>query len=191
MRRLLVFIILIIACLLPLSAAAEGTVPDAADQMAAMLDQQIMRRLGNYPGGRTNVTIAATVPVFLGNLQQSSPLARQMAEELSRWFVTAGYRVSEIRKGADIVMEPRVGEMILTRHISKLANTNVRTAAILAGTYTITKDSVRFNVRLLHTPSNEVLAMATATVPVTEELFPLLADRGNATPMPSVFTRLP
>lgn len=191
MRRVLIVVILIISCLLPLTAAARGTVPEAADEMAAVMDQQIMRRVGNFPGGRANVSIATTVPVFLGDLDQSSPLARQMSEEVTRWFVGAGYRVDELRKGRDIIMEPRTGEMILTRQISRLETSQVRTVAVLAGTYTITRDSVRFNLRLLHSPSNEVLAMATGTVPVTEELFPLLADRGNRSPMPSVFTRLP
>ncbi|MEG2005093.1 MAG: FlgO family outer membrane protein, partial [Bilophila sp.] len=158
MRRILIFMVLIIACLLPLTAAARGTVPDAADQMATQMDQQIMRRVGTYPGGRANVTIATTVPVFLGDLDQSSPLARQMAEEVTRWFVTAGYRVDELRKGRDITMEPRTGEMILTRQLSRLESTQVHTVAILAGTYTITRDNVRFNLRLLHTPSNQVLA---------------------------------
>lgn len=191
MRRVLIVVILIISCLLPLTAAARGTVPEAADEMAVVMDQQIMRLVGNFPGGRGTVSIATTVPVFLGDLDQSSPLARQMSEEITRWFVAAGYRVDELRKGRDIIMEPRTGEMILTRQISRLESSQVRTVAVLAGTYTITRDSVRFNMRLLHSPSNQVLAMATGTVPVTEELFPLLADRGNRSPMPSVFTRLP
>lgn len=191
MRRVLIVVVLIISCLLPLTAAARGTVPEAADEMAVVMDQQIMRLVGNFPGGRGTVSIATTVPVFLGDLDQSSPLARQMSEEITRWFVAAGYRVDELRKGRDIIMEPRTGEMILTRQISRLESSQVRTVAVLAGTYTITRDSVRFNMRLLHSPSNQVLAMATGTVPVTEELFPLLADRGNRSPMPSVFTRLP
>ena len=194
MRRILIVMLMVLACLLPLSAAAveTGTVPKAADQMAQAMDVQIMRRLGAYPDeGRGSVGIAATVPVFLGDLTQSSPLARQMAEEVVRWFVNAGYRVDEIRKGSEIVMVPRSGEMILTRQRSQLASASVRTSLVLAGTYTITRESVRFNLRLLHAPTNEVLAMASATVPVTDELFPLLADRGNRTPLPSVFTRLP
>lgn len=193
MYRILVIIIMLMTCLLPLTAAAaEGTVPKAANVMAEQMDKQIMRRIGSYPEGRACVSISPTVPVFLGNLEQTSPLARQMAEEVTRWFVEAGYRVEELRKGKDIVMEPRKGEMLLTRNLSQLANRDVSSVAILVGTYTVTQDNVRFNLKLLHTPSNEVLAMASATVPVTDELFPLLADKGpGRNPMPSVFTRLP
>ncbi len=193
MYRIMVIILMILTCLLPFTAAAEdeiGIVPKAANLMAEQMDRQIMRRIGIYSEDRSSVSIASTVPVFLGDLEQSSPLARQMAEEVIRWFVDAGYCVDEIRKGKEIVMTPRRGEMILTRQTSQLATRDVTTVAILAGTYTITRDSVRFNLKLLHTPSNEVLASASATVPVTTEVFPLLADRGNRNPLPSVFTRL-
>ena len=191
MYRIAIVILMILTCLLPLTAAAaEGTVPKAATMMAQQMDSQIMRRVGTYPEGRACVSIVSTVPVFLGNLEQSSPLARQMAEEVMRCFVEAGYRVEEIRKGKEIVMTPRRGETILTRQTTQLADRDVSTVAVLAGTYTVTRDSVRFNLKLLHATSNEVLASSSATVPVTSELFPLLADRGGNNSMPSVFTRL-
>ncbi len=46
-------------------------------------------------------------------------------------------------------------------------------------------------MRLIHTPSNEVLAMGTATVPVSEELRPLLVHATHTGPIrPSVGTSL-
>ena len=191
MKRLLLWIVLTMSAFVPFTAAAaEGTVPKAAGLIAAQLDQQLSQRIGTHPGGKQAVSIAITVPVFLSNLGQSSPLARQMAEEITCRLVEAGYAVDEIRKGRDIVMEEGVGEMILTRNLNRLASRDVTTAAILAGTYTVTSDSVRFNIKLIHTPSNQVLAMGNATVPVTTEVFPLLADRGKGPVMPSVGTRL-
>ena len=191
MKRLLFYIIMAMCMLLPFTAsAAEGQVPKAADSIVKRLDDQIMRRVGNFPGGRDTVSIAITVPVFLSDLGKSSPLARQMAEEITSGLVQLGYNVDEIRKGRDIVMEPQTGEMILTRDINRLETRDVNTAAVLAGTYTVTSESVRFNIKLLHTPSNQVLAMATGTVPVTTELMPLLADRGKRPAMPSVMTRI-
>lgn len=204
MNRFFFFIAMSVSLLMPFSATAEstpflwesdnlassGTVPKAAAAIASQLDKQLTKRIGDFAGGKNSVSIAITVPVFLSNLNQSSPLARQMAEEITTLLVQAGYFVDDIRKGNDIVMEEGVGEMILTRNLNRLASRDSSTAAVLAGTYTVTGDNVRFNIKLLHTPSNQVLAMASATVPVTDELFPLLADRGKRPYMPSVGTRL-
>jgi hypothetical protein len=82
--------------------------------------------------------------------------------------------------------------MILTRDLARLATRDVQSVAVLAGTYLVTPDNVRFNMRLIHTPDNEVIAMGSATVPVTKEIKELLSDeRKPAPPKPSVFTRLP
>lgn len=206
MYRLILLIILMMSVLLPFTAAAEsggsetivssaeytrsGTVPKAALAMARQLDTQLQRRVNGTGFGPSSVSIAITVPVSLSNLGKSSALARQMAEEVTTLLVQQGYQVDDIRKGREIVMEEGVGEMLLTRDVSRLANRDVSTAAVLTGTYTVTADAVRFNLRLLHTPTNQVLASATSTVPVTTELFPLLAERSSGPPMPTVMTRL-
>lgn len=192
MYRLILLLILTLSVLLPFTAAAaeRGTVPVAAGIMAKQLDTQLMKRISASAYGRDSVSIAITVPVSLSNLTLSSPLARQMAEEVTTLLVDMGYTVEDMRKGRDITMQPAVGEMLLTRDLGRLASRDVTSTAVLTGTYTVTADAVRFNVRLLHTTSNQVLASATATVPVTSELFPLLADRSSGPPMPSVMTRL-
>lgn len=191
MYRLILLVILMLSVLLPFTAAAEtGTVPRAARAMASQLDKQLVRRLNNTGFGKDSVSISITVPVNLSNLSLSSPLARQMAEEVTTLLVQQGYEVEDIRKGVDITMQEGVGEMLLTRNLSRLASRDATSVAVLTGTYTVTANDVRFNLRLLHTPSNKVLASATASVPVTPELFPLLADRGDGPPRPSVQTRL-
>lgn len=190
MKRILALLVLTIGLLLPLAAAA-ASVPDAADAMAAAMDVQMARKLGQEAPPAKGISIMITTPVDLGDLEGANPLARQMAEEMARWFVQSGYRVQEIRKGRTILFQPETGELLLTRKTELLGTQNVSSVAILAGTYTITPKSVRFNMRLIHTPTNEVLAMGTATVPVSEELRPLLVDASrNRTIQPSVGTSL-
>ncbi len=41
---------------------------------------------------RAKIMIMGTTPANLNNLQQASPLARQMTEEISRWLINKGYR---------------------------------------------------------------------------------------------------
>jgi hypothetical protein len=128
-------------------------------------------------------------------LSESNPLSRQISEEIINALMAKGYRSSELRKGKNIVMQPKKGEMLLTRNLSELVTRDVKAEAVLAGTYVVTPVNVRFNMRLLHVPSTEVLAMGSGTVPVTDEVKSLLTDQPPKErlrpPQPSVFTRLP
>ncbi len=182
-----------------------GHAPRAADNIAAQLDEQIMVRGRVIPSTtpkemlaqrqlelRESITVMATVPVNLNNLETSCALARQMSEEISRWMISRGYRFQELRKGKEIYFQQKQGEMILTRDTSLLANRHVKSQAVLAGTYIVTNEQVRFSMRLIHTPSNEVIAMGTATVPITADIRPLIVDT-SAEPVkitPSVNTKL-
>ena len=209
MSRRLMFLSLALAILLmPMAAAAamstRGTVTIAADDMAAAIDKQILGHFGVEEPGffsraepkhhplkiRKALSISCTVAVDLNDLENTSPVGRQISEEMARWFVQAGYKVREVRKGKDVYINAQRGEMVLTRDVRKLLNTNVTTEAVLAGTYVVTPEQVRFSMRLLHVPSNDILAMATATVPITNDLKPLLHDMKETKVMPSIGTQL-
>lgn len=202
MTRIFVIILLLAALLFPLTAAAEGNVPSAAKTIGKQLDDQLMRRFTGQSASfadsssqrvaRNGIMIMGTTPANINNLAQANPLARQMTEEISRYLVSLGYRYDELRKGRDIRFDPRVGEFILTRQVPKLASTYGYGRAILAGTYVISGEDVRFTVSLLSTDSNEILAKATATVPITPDLRPMLVENygPNSGLSPSVYTRL-
>ncbi len=192
MKTLYYICILLIGTLCAPVLSQAATVPRAAETIARQIDEQLMRRIGNSEGGRAQVDLVATVAADLSNLNETSPLSRQMTEEVVACLIGMGYRVHELRKGKEITMDSVKGEKILTRNTGKITQSKARTVAVLAGTYTMTTENVRFNMRLLSTPSNEVLAMGSATVGISEELQPLLTDRNpKAMPKPTVFTRLP
>lgn len=209
MPRYLAILLIITALLMPLVAAAEGNVPKAANDIAKQMDKQLMNRYGSKTSVssgegvsfgssskdysvRQGISIMSTVPVSLTNLQVSSPLARQMMEEITRWLVNEGYIFEEIRKGQDIQFSSPTGETLLTRDTARLASRSVTSAGVMVGTYVISQEQVRFNIRILHTPSNEVLAMGTATVPITDDIRPLLYDisQNPVKVLPSIGTRL-
>ena len=201
MSRFLVVILVLAALLFPLTAAAVGTVPGAANSIAEQLDDQLMMRYaGDDPGtskkqrqalARAQIMIMGTTPANINNLEAASPLARQMTEEISRWLVNAGYRYQELRKGSYIRFDKRTGELILTRDVRKLASTLGTGQAVLAGTYVVSGEQVRFSMSLIHTTSNEVLAKGTATEPITDDLLPLLEDQpAGSGKVPTVYTRL-
>lgn len=201
MFRLIVIILVLAVLLFPLAAAA-GNVPRAGEDIADQLDEQLMMRYaGSSPDmskkelramTRSRILIMGTTPASINNLEQANPLARQMLEEVSSNLVNLGYRYEELRKGKDIRFDKRTGEFILTRDVRKLANRSGVAQAILAGTYVISGEQVRFTISLISTTSTEVIAKGTATVPITPDLMPLLQENMPAGSglIPGVSTRL-
>ena len=201
MKRLLIILLILAALLIPLTAAA-GSVPDAGISIAKQLDEQLMMRFAGKDTtmlkrdrealARAHIMIMGTTPVNINNFDEASPLARQMTEEISRWLIDRGYRFQELRKGSYLRFDKLTGEFILTRDVKKLVTTTATGQAILAGTYVTSAKQVRFSMRLIHMASNEVLAMGTATVPITDDMRPLLRDRKGSGEglVPTVRTRL-
>lgn len=194
MSRLLVFILILTVLLFPLTAAA-GTIPSAADSIAKQMDEQLLARFGGDEGKeitRSRILIMGTTPANINNLDQAMPLARQMTEEISRWLVNAGYRYEEMRKGKDIRFDERTGEFILTRKVPRLEKDAGYGQAVLAGTYVMSGNQVRFSMSLISTQGNEVFAKGTATVPITPDIMPLLKQNqpAGSGKVPSVYTRL-
>lgn len=172
--------------------ALAGGVPETARELAAELDAQIVERLQMVDGPAKGQALMITTPASLDDLEQSSPLARLFAEELAAWFVQAGYRVQDIRKGKTVLFAPRTGELLLTRDVQLLAENQAQSALILVGTFTETSRNVRFNIKLLHAPDNEVLAMGSRSIPMSPELAELAseANRSRLTRVrPSVSTK--
>lgn len=160
--------------------ASAGGVPETARDLAAELDAQIVDRLQLVEGPAKGQVLMITTPASLDDLEQSSPLARLFAEELAAWFVQAGYRVQDIRKGKSVLFAPKTGELLLTRDVQLLAENQAPSALILVGTFTETSRSVRFNIKLLHAPDNEVLAMSSRTIPMSPELAELATPPNRA-----------
>ncbi len=188
--------LLVLAALLPVQSVLAATVPQASSAMGRELDRQVVERLGMGDSPAQGVSLCITTPVDSNDLETSNPLARQVQEEVARWFVQAGYEVQEIRKGADLLFEPATGELLLTRKETLLGTTVVGSTAIVAGTYTITPKNVRFNIRLVRTADREVIAMSTMTIPIDGEVAALVrtgpGGGPSGTPIePTVITLLP
>lgn len=198
MNRIFVMILILAALLFPLTAAADGNVPDAANSIGKQLDKQLMARFcgdsnaASQTLSRAQIKIMGTTPANLGNLTQANGLARQMTEEISRYLKDKGYQYEELRKGKNIRFDERVGEFILTRNVPKLESRDASGRAILAGTYVVSGEDVRFNISLISVNGNEVLAKANATIPITPDLRPLLTENGTGGSgmLPSTYTRL-
>ena len=171
------------ACSKSLTVLNWATVPSTAKSLASDLDSQLMDRYANIEDlsrsegeaiTRSNMKIMGTTPVNLNTLTQSCALARQMTEEISSRLMDLGYRYQELRKGNLIRFDRKTGELLLTRNVGMLTQPYGQGQAILVGTYVISNTHVRFSFSLIHTNSNEVLAKASASVPITPDILPLL-----------------
>ncbi len=204
-------IILLIALLMPLSFAGNtqaseefrsklervwdyvkpgGYVPKAANNAVRELDEQLLKLLG-YNHSRSELRIAFTVSANLDDLTRTNALARQMSEEVARGLKQKGYKILEIRKSTAVTMTPGVGELFLTRERANLSKQSVAAELIMAGTYTVSTKGIRFNIRLIHMDSTEVIAMATTTVPMYPEIKHLLEENIALPPLgPTVGTKL-
>lgn len=173
----------------PGAAAPQASVPQAAMNMVSEMNGQLAGELGDMING---LGVIITTPVNLNNLEQTSPLGRQLAEEMAYQLMRYGYRVQEIRKGSGLIFDPQQGEFLLTRDPEMLDATAAEAPVVVVGTYSITPRSVRVNMRFIHTPSNEVLAMSSATIPLNREVRAMTSDLAMERwgRIPSVSTRL-
>ena len=188
-----------------------ATVPSAAKDIAKSLDAQIVKRFAKrgpkdeeqrHALTRGNLKIMGTTPVNLDNLEQSCAAARQMTEEVSSCLMDIGYRYQEIRKGRFIRFDRQTGELLLTRDVKELQTCRGCGQAILAGTDVVSGKHVRFSMSLIHTETNETLAKASASVPITDDLMVLLDEEpvdvpsmrgrrgGRSSSVPNTYTKL-
>lgn len=186
---------LVMGLLLCVPNAHAAIVPQIAAAIGQDLDRQAAERFGQS-SPMCGLSLSVTTPVDLGSLEESNALAKQLQEEIARWFVQAGYEVHEIRKGANVLFEPSQGELLLTRRQRLLGSTRVTSKAIVSGTYTVTPKNVRFNIKIVATGNREVLGMSSMTIPINAEIAALLKvtrsrESGGALIEPTVVTLLP
>jgi hypothetical protein len=192
MRRPFIPSLFLVLGLLLAPVAHAASVPEIISGACREMDRQMATRL-QQESPVQGVSVILTTPVNIDALNESNTLARQVQEEMARWFTQAGYSVQEIRKGASLTFEPTTGELLLTRDLDCLASTSPSAVTVAVGTYTVTARNIRYNLRLVQLASQEVLAMSTVSVPITNEIAGLVGkEAAGGTPIePTVVTRLP
>ncbi|MBQ4132590.1 MAG: hypothetical protein IJD04_02515 [Desulfovibrionaceae bacterium] len=195
-KTFLLYVIMALSMFIPLGAAADEPqqpiaplVPTAAQRMTAEINAQMSYVADSASG----LSIVVTTPQDLNNFGVSSPLGRQLQEEMSYLLTRSGYQVEELRKGRYVVFDQEQGEFLLTRDTELLQSLRFNTNLIMVGTYTVGPISVRVNMKVLHAPTREVLASSSTTIPMTREIRMLTSNRAleNMGRTPSVGTRLP
>lgn len=113
-------------------------------------------RLGGRPAG---TRLILTSMVELDNLERSSRFGRTLSESLATQLFRRGFEVEEVRKADSLIIRKPGDELVLSRDVARLARQH-EAHAVVAGTYSLTPQTVIINLRLLDAASQAVLSVA-------------------------------
>lgn len=163
------------------------TVNSAADDMAqGLVCGASPHAMGSCK--RAVPPVLVTSFVNLNNMKKTSTFGRVFSELLMTQLQTRGISVTEMRQGNVIDIKQGGGEFILTRNTRNIAKT-YSANSILAGTYTITRESIILNGRLINLETNDIVSSWTNRVSRTKEVNSLFTDQ-NTSAVP-VYERAP
>lgn len=149
----------------------SAVAPDFFAIGEALAGQLLVNRREGNSGGR----LIFTTLVNLDDLRQTSKFGRTMSESLATQLFKHGYGVVELRKVANIMIQAKNGEMVLSRDAARLAH-QYEANAIVAGTYSLTPKTVIVNVKLLDVSTQEVLSVAGMELERSAAINYMLAD---------------
>lgn len=135
----------------PQAASLQPSVSVQLDAMAAQLLEN-MRSPSRLPG------IAVVSVVELQNMQSSTVLGMQIAEQMAHRLQAAGYKIIDY-KARDTIQVTSSGDFVLSRDFEKLRDSLPIEWALL-GTMIPQRDGVQINLRLVDLRSKVVQSSA-------------------------------
>lgn len=137
-----------------------------------------------------NPDLPVVVTTFVDNndLEKTTKFGRLLQEHISSRFVQQGYTVREMKLGNSLSIEPRTGETILTRDLSKIESSQSM-QAILVGTYSRTNRILYISSRLVNPNNNTIIASSDYKLCMDDDILDLLnltiQSEGNMVEEPS------
>ncbi|WP_051258026.1 FlgO family outer membrane protein [Desulfovibrio cuneatus] len=140
----------------------------AGDALAAML----LKRVDASNG----ILVASFVE--MENTEQSSPFGRTSMQQVSSRLGQHGFRVTEMRLGDGMRINPAQGEIMLTREASRLMAQEHNAHAVLLGMYSPTDANIFVSARVVRLSDSAVIAAYEYFIPYSEDAMVLLRQ-GN------------
>lgn len=103
----------------------------------------------NQPG----LVLLVTTFVDNNNLNKTSQFGRILQEHINSRLSQLGYTVQEVKLAANLEVEPKTGESMLTREIKKLSP-SIKAQAVMVGTYSHINRTVYVSARFID-PQNK------------------------------------
>ncbi len=140
----------------------------------------IVDQIDYYYRGASSGPIGVTTIANLNDLHKTSTFGRVFAEQLISELVMRGYEVVELRHTDALQFIGNSGEFALSRDLGSVKN-NRQLAAVLAGTYVDSPQTVYVNVRLIDPSSSMILSTGSVEIGKSFEMAKLL--RGGSASM--------
>ncbi len=156
-RRLLLCCLLLLAGCQPRTGGTVSVMTPDFFGIGENLARQLV--MNHRHQGLADERLLMTTMVPLDHLDRTSDFGRVLTESLATQLFHHGAEILETRRLAELVITPRKGELMLSRQAAALADSH-RATAVVAGTYTLTPQTVIINVRLLDVGSDAVLSVA-------------------------------
>ena len=124
----------------------------------------------------------------INNLNSSSRFGRLLAEAVSSQLFRQGGVIRDIRSAGALFVQPRNGELILSRNARNLAG-EMDARAVIAGTYGRGATSVAVNIRMIDLHTRAVVSVAMTEIALTPAIAVLLEkEKGKVqTPVPTSY----
>ena len=106
-----------------------------------------------------NPEMPILVTTFVDNsdLGKTSEFGRVLQEQVASRLVQLGYTVKEMKLGSTLRIEPKSGETILTRDLSRVSNEQ-QAQAIVVGTVSTANQTLYISARLINPTDQNILA---------------------------------
>lgn len=104
-----------------------------------------------------NMPVLVTTFVDNNDLTQTSQCGRILQEHISSRLVQLGYTVREIKMASTLTIEPKSGETLLSRELSRIEGEH-ESQAILVGTFSRSERILYISARLISPMNHNILA---------------------------------
>lgn len=104
-----------------------------------------------------NKPILTTTFVHNDDVKQTSKLGRILQEHLTSRLVQLGYTVQEVKLRSNLLIEPRAGETMLSRHLENLRGDH-KAQAVFVGTISFVNRTMYLSTRLINPVSSNIIS---------------------------------
>ncbi|VAX18256.1 hypothetical protein MNBD_NITROSPINAE04-560 [hydrothermal vent metagenome] len=115
-----------------------------------------------------DTTVAVATFVDVDNMYRAATFGRYMTEQVMAEIARMGYNVVELRVTPDFYVDVRIGELGLSREMSRLMN-DKKVDAVVVGTYVRAADNVVVNARLVRGDTRRVAGASSMIVDASKK----------------------
>ncbi len=138
------------------------------EELALQLATNMSRPLNKHK------RLIMTTVVTIDDLYKTSRFGRTLTESLSTRLFSNGFSVIDVRKSSDLLIKNNTGELMLTRDAGLIAKQH-EAEAVIAGTYSLTTQTVIINLKMIDAGSQEVISVAGLEIQRSNNIDDLLA----------------